>query len=131
MTGVDTNVLVRYVVADDPEMHERAATFFDSSCSADNPAYLNLVVLVETVWVLKKAYGATKEELIQLLEALSITKQILIQDRDSVHFAITHFKESECEFADCLIVALNNHADCSSTVTFDRNAARLDGAELL
>ncbi len=60
MTGIDTNVLVRYIVQDDPAQSALATTFIEKNCTAKKPGFINLIVLCELTWVLKRAYRAER-----------------------------------------------------------------------
>ncbi|NBC18064.1 MAG: PIN domain-containing protein [Bacteroidetes bacterium] len=129
MIGLDTNVLVRYLTRDDAEQYRRAKTFLESRCTEARPGYVNLVVLSELAWVLKAAYGATREEIARVLEQLLVTKQIKVGHRDAVQAALQAYKTSMADFADCLIGSLNQEARCTGTATFDQWASELDGFE--
>ena len=54
--GLDTNVLVRFIVQDDPVQSSAATSLMETSCSPDEPGYISLIVLVELAWVLGGAY---------------------------------------------------------------------------
>lgn len=131
MIGVDTNVLVRYLTRDDAEQYQRAKTFLEETCTEDRPGYLNVVVLCELVWVLQGAYGATKGEVIRVLEQILMTRQLEVAHRDAVRAALQAYAHHSADFADGLIGALNRMAPCQETVTFDQQAARLGGFRAL
>jgi predicted nucleic-acid-binding protein len=127
MTGIDTNVLVRYLTRDDPDQYRAAKTFLESSCTQEDPGYVGEIVLCEVVWVLTGAYDATKGEVVDVIDQLLRTRQLQIGHRDSVREALEAYRRSDADFADCLLGALNEAAGCEETVTFDRNAGELDG----
>jgi len=127
MIGLDTNVLVRYLTRDDADQHRRAQVFLESTCTVENPGYINIIVLVELVWVLKAAYGATRAELSNVLEQILRTRQFEIARREVVFSALEDFKSGSADFSDCLLGRLNQEAGCTETVTFDRKATLLDG----
>lgn len=56
MIGLDTNVLVRYIVQDDPEQAEAAERLIESRCTTQSPGFVAIPVLVELVWVVAAAY---------------------------------------------------------------------------
>jgi len=62
MIGLDTNVLVRYLTQDDPKQAARATRVVEEELSENVPGFIGLMVLVETVWVLQRLYGASAEE---------------------------------------------------------------------
>jgi predicted nucleic-acid-binding protein len=127
MTGIDTNVLVRYLTRDDPNQYGVAKTFLESSCTQEDPGYVGEIVLCEVVWVLTGVYDATKSKVVDVIDQLLRTRQLQIGHRDSVREALEAYRRSEADFADCLIGALNKAAGCGETVTFDRKAGELDG----
>ncbi|MEX0746798.1 MAG: type II toxin-antitoxin system VapC family toxin [Rhodothermales bacterium] len=127
MTGIDTNVLVRYLTRDEPDQYTRAKTFLTSRCTPEDPGFLHPIVLCELVWVLKAAYKYSREEIAMVLEKLLQTRQIVIGDRDAVRAALASYRRSSADFADCLIGRLSSEAGCKKTVTFDEQAAELDG----
>ena len=127
MTGIDTNVLVRYLTRDDPNQYRAAKTFLESSCTQEDPGYVGEIVLCEVVWVLTGAYDATQSEVVDVIDQLLRTRQLQIGHRDSVREALEAYRHGDADFADCLLGALNEAAGCRETVTFDRKAGELDG----
>ncbi len=126
MKGIDSNVLVRLLVGDDPEQAERARVYV-----ADNaPCWLNRVVLCETVWVLERVYGHSSARIASALRQVLETRQFEIEDVDAVQGAIVAIDEGH-DFADLVIATTNKNHGCESTATFDRKASRLDGFESL
>lgn len=131
MIGIDTNVLVRYIVRDDEDQFERARTLLENVCSESHPAYINIVVLCELVWVLSASYRTDKEAIIQVLEQLLMTRQVVIQHREIVTAAVDAFRSSRAGFADCVIAQINKSAGCAKTATFDRRSGDLATTLLL
>lgn len=127
MTGIDTNILVRYITHDDPEQYRAARTFLESNCTREEPGSVNVVVLCELAWVLTSAYDATDEELASIIDQLLRTHQLRIERRDQVRSALTQFKREAAGFADCLLGQINREVGCDETVTFDQDAAEMEG----
>lgn len=127
MTGLDTNVLVRYITRDDPGQYRAAKAFLESNCTQENPGYVNVIVLCELVWVLTSAYDAGEEEVARVLDQLLRTRQLQIEHRDQVRSALQEYEQGTAGFVDCLLGRLNRHAGCDETVTFDQDAADLSG----
>jgi predicted nucleic-acid-binding protein len=131
MIGLDTNVLVRYIVQDDPKQSPKAVRLVES-LTADAPGYVGIVVLVELVWVLSSCYAATKEEICVVLEGLQRTTGIVIADADVVWKALRMYRDRNAsDFADCLVQCSALDDDCECTMTFDRNAAKNCGMKLI
>jgi predicted nucleic acid-binding protein len=80
MIGLDTNVLVRYLVQDDPGQSRKATQVIAKQCTRDDPGFINRIVLCELVWVLESAYGYSKDTIVAVLEKLLRTSQLKIED---------------------------------------------------
>lgn len=132
MIGVDSNVLLRFFVADDLEQHRQSRAFF-AARTDDDPAYVNIVVLAELVWLMSRRYRLRRSEIADALRALLESLNVEIEERDLVAQAVEEFTRSnEAGLADLLIAASNSRAGCRSTATFDIPAARdIPGMELL
>lgn len=124
MIGLDTNVLVRYIVQDHPEQSAAAARLIEEHCTAQAPGYLSVLVLVELAWVLTSAYGFEKAAVLIVMRQLLRTAEFVIEDRDTVHAAVREFESGPSDFADCLIACRNHAGGCARTYTFDLRAAR-------
>jgi predicted nucleic-acid-binding protein len=86
--------------------------------------YLSIVVVVETVWVLQRAYGLTRERVVAVIEAMLQSDVFVIEHEQDVFAATVAVKRDRSQFADALIGRLGERAGCSATLTFDRRAAR-------
>jgi len=131
MIGVDTNVLLRLLMVDDPLQNRMAVSFF-AKRSPEDPAHVSLVVLAEFAWVLVKKYKLAYPKVATAIRAMLDSSDFVIDRRDVVEWALDRYTRSKVDFSDLLIVEANRSAGCSSTVTFDRDAARfVPGMELL
>lgn len=130
MIGLDTNVLVRYIAQDDSKQSPKATRLIES-LTADAPGYVSVVSVVELVWVLTGCYALTRNEIYEVLETLLRTKEIIVAHADTVWKALRLFKEGKADFADCLIERSANEAGCNYTATFDRDAAKHCGMQLI
>lgn len=128
MIALDTNVLVRYLVGDDPIQSSAAATFIESELSDENPGFVSLLVLAELSWVLHRSYGVGTERVAAIIRQLLEVRQITIEKADTVARALDL---GLAELADALIHEVGRSAGCSRTVTFDQRFARLEGVERL
>ena len=125
MIGLDTNVLVRYLVQDDPVQAKKASALIDRSAAQDSAMFINHVVMCELAWVLGRGYGYARVDLAELIEKILLGRQFEIEKKDLVWAALADFNASRADFADCLIGVTNVMAGCESTLTFDRSAAAL------
>ncbi|MBM4123022.1 MAG: type II toxin-antitoxin system VapC family toxin [Nitrospira sp.] len=131
MIGLDTNVLVRYLVQDDPGQSRRASQLISRECTREAPGFINRIVLCELVWVLETAYGYSKEAIAGVLEKVLRTSQFQIEDVQAAWTAFRLYRKGRADFADCLLGTVNHHQGCDRTVTFDQQAGKLEGFDLL
>jgi predicted nucleic-acid-binding protein len=127
MLGIDTNVLVRYLVRDDQPQYDRARRLITREVNNGEPVFVSLLVLLETEWVLRSRYELAKPDIVAAFSALLDTVELAFEDEPSVEHAIYSWKDSAAEFADCLIGARNRRLGCRTTATFDGKALKLDG----
>ena len=130
MIGLDTNVLVRYIMQDDPKQSSKATKLIES-LDGDNPGYITIVSVVELYWVLTSSYELTGQQVAQALEAILRTKQFLVERADQVMRALRVFGEGKSDFADCLIERSAAGAGCERTITFDVGASKHAGMTLI
>ena len=130
MIGLDTNVLVRYIMQDDPKQSPKATRLIES-LDINSPGYIAMVSINELYWVLTSSYGLTREQVAQALEAMLRTKQLCVERADQVLRALRIFGAGKADFADCLIEQSASAAGCSQTVTFDVGASKHAGMALL
>ena len=130
MIGVDTNVLVRFLTADDPGQHRIALAFFSERTPAD-PAYVSAVTLAETAWLLRRRYGLPSEEILESLTMIIDSDDFVVEGREAIESIRSGLGEPT-QLTDFVIAQLGRKAGCSQTVTFDRRAAKaVLGMELL
>lgn len=130
MIGIDTNVLIRDAVNDDPVQSPQAHRLL-ASLTHEDPGFVSLVAVVEAVWTLKRAYRADAASIQRFVSALLAAREIVVQAPDVVRRALNDARETGADFSDAVIALLAIDADCDYTVTFDRNAAKLPGMLLL
>lgn len=123
MIGLDTNVLVRLLAGDDAAQQAAARTFVERHCSPSEPAFVNRLVVLETVWVLESVYAYSRKEIATAVDALLRTARIEIEGADIIRTTLAAYR-SGADFADSLIAASNIALGCSKTMTFDRKAAK-------
>ena len=131
MIGLDTNVVLRYLLQDDPEQTRQANALFEGRLSEREPGFLSLVCVLEIVWVLRSLLRLSAVEIAGHLEHLLAADSLVVQNEQQVFEAAFALKRGTGEFEDALIGALNAWAGCEKTLTFDRRAGRLRGFEVI
>ncbi len=131
MIGLDTNVLVRYVLRDDENQFKLASQLIQQSIKQNQIIVIHLLVIQETEWVLRSVAKRNKAEIIYLFKSLLETAKVLIESEDILEQALLSFENSNAGFSDCLMIAQYRHMGCNHMATFDRNAAKVEGTLLL
>jgi predicted nucleic-acid-binding protein len=129
MIGLDTNILVRYLTQDDPIQSPRATEIIERRLTEENPGFISIMAMVETVWVLDRAYRLAAFEIAAAVELMLQTDVLVVENEQEVFSAMIALKEGRGSFADAVIAGLGTRAGCSCTLTFDQKALRLSGFE--
>ena len=122
MIGLDTNVLVRYIVQDEARQ-AAAATRLIEGFTPEAPGFVSTVTLVETVWVLTVAYKTPKRDIATIIEGLLRARELIVENADIHYLALGVFQGAAVDYADAVIAQTGRPAGCDHTVTVDRRAA--------
>ena len=131
MASLDTNVLVRFLVRDDADQAAAATSLIRSAVRKGEPLFVPVTVLLELEWVLRSAFGFDKPAVLQALFGLLGSFDLAFESEGAIELALAQYERSAADFSDGLHVALAQQANQSPLWTFDKAAARLDGAKLL
>ena len=127
MLGIDTNVLVRFLVRDEDIQFEKARRLIKREVAAGRRVFVSQLVLMETEWVLRSRYAVPKSQIIEIISGLLSAADVQFEDEPAIEEALFIWKDSTAEFADYLIGAKNRRIGCQATATFDVKAAKLPG----
>ena len=105
MLGIDTNVLVRFLVRDDERQFRKAQQLIEREKTRGEPVLVSQLVLLEAEWVLRSRYAVAKSEILRAFSGLLDSVELAIEDEPSVERALFLWRESSAEFAECLIGA--------------------------
>jgi predicted nucleic-acid-binding protein len=130
MIGLDTNILVRYLTQDDPIQSPKAREIVERRLTEEKPGFVSIVAMIETVWVLERAYRLTPHEIVGAVERMLQIDVLVVENEQEVFTAMIALKDGQGTFADAVIAALGARMGCTCTLTFDRKALRLPGFEL-
>ena len=128
MRTLDTDVIVRLLVGDDPRQTPIAEQAFLKAI-ATGGVYLPDVVLAEVAWVMR-GYGLDRQARHGLLERLVRTRGVVVDDIDGVIDALEHFR-LEGDLADQLVLARAARAGALPVLSFDKRFSTCEGVELL
>jgi predicted nucleic-acid-binding protein len=126
MRAIDTNALVRLIVRDDAAQVGAAEAFTAGG------AWVSLLVLAETAWVLDAAYARKADQIATAVDMLLNHRDLTMQDAEVVAVALEQFrKRPKLGFSDCLVLEIARKAGHLPLGTFDRDLAKLSGAQRL
>jgi len=126
MRAVDTNVLVRLITGDDPRQAASVGVFIE------NGAWVSILALAETTWVLSTVYKLNATQLATGVEMLLNHKHLTLQDSDAVAVALELFRSRPAlSFSDCLMLQLARKAGHLPLGTFDRVLGKVAGTQKL
>lgn len=131
MIGIDTNVLVRYFTEDDNIQSQIASKLIERHSNKKKAILINNIVLCELVWVLLRGYKYKKSDVINLLKEIIATIEFAFEDHSLIVSAILEYEEAETDFADILIGFTNRSKGADKTITFDKDASKLDQFEYI
>lgn len=131
MIGLDTNVVLRILVGDDPAQVSAVRKLLASQQRTVGAFLINHVVLAESAWALKGAYKMDRQDIARGIAGLLETPAFALEEPKVVAIALKHYKESTVDFADCLIAAKNVAGGCEHTATFDKKMRKLPAVRIL
>jgi len=117
--GLDTNVLVRYITQDDRDQAAQATRLIETRCTAAAPGRVAHIVLCELVWVLRRAYGYSKPQVVEVLNQILVTAELDVENEGIAFQALDAYREETADFSDYLLALSNRAAGCETTYTFD------------
>ncbi len=131
MAALDTNILVRYLVEDDDAQLAAAKKLIRAAVRAGDTLYVPITVMLELEWVLRSNFGFAKDTVTETLSALLSTAELSFESELAIEVALAQYQASSADFSDCIHAALAYAAGESPLWTFDRAAAKVEGARLL
>ena len=131
MPALDTNALVRYVVQDDVAQLAAAKRLIRKCVSDGQALFVPVTVTVELEWVLRASFEYTKDEVMQVLSSLFSAAELTFESERALEVALQLYREGSADFADCLHVALAAQAGELPLWTFDKCAAKVNGAQAI
>jgi predicted nucleic-acid-binding protein len=131
MPAIDTNVLVRPLVDDDPQQTARVRELVEECARRDELLFVPLTVSLELEWVLRARYSFTRDEVLAALVGLLESREFEFQDEPSVEHALYLYRSTNADFAECLHLAAAIAHNRTPLLTFDRTASRLEGAQVI
>ncbi len=131
MYGLDTNVLIRYLLRDDPVQAEQARAMIESAVQSGEPVVICLLTMLESEWVLRSCASLDKKAVISTFRMLLETRDIIIEQEETLEEALYLYENNNTDFADCIMAARYARLGCSAMLTFDKKASQLPGVVVI
>ena len=131
MVGLDTNVLVRFLLRDDQKQAEQAQKAIEDALADGEPVVVSLLTMLETEWVLRSCAAIGKKTVISAFRKLLESRDLRIEQEEVLEEALYHYENNTVDFADCLMASRYTRLGCSAMLTFDKKAANVPGITLL
>lgn len=131
MKALDTNVLVRFLVNDDPAQAQVVRERFRQAETQREIFFVPLQVVLETIWVLDSAYGISRDELVAVLKDLLLLPILEFENRSALQSMVYTAGASNFDLPDLLIAETARLAGCGSVLTFDQKVAKSELFELI
>jgi predicted nucleic-acid-binding protein len=129
MPALDTNALVRYVVEDDTAQLAAAKRLIRKCVSEGRTLFVPVTVTLELEWVLRASFEYAKNEVMEVLSSLFSAAELTFESEPALEVALQLYRDGSADFADCLHIALAAQAGELPLWTFDRRAAKVNGAQ--
>ena len=130
MIGLDTNILLRYFVKDDPVQTPLAVrTMY--SLSPQEPGWISLLVLAELTWTLRRVFRLNRRAIAGIIAKLLNSQDVIVEQEEIVRQGLHLYSTTKADFADCIIAVSARSAGCTTVATLDEIAARDLGMKLI
>lgn len=131
MAGLDTNVLIRFLMQDEPAQMRSAQRLIRNSLGAGELLFVPVTVALELEWVLRSRFELGKPAVLQTFSQLLSTVELRFEAAACIEWALKQYKDATADFSDCLHAALAGQAGEQPLWTFDKAVAKLAGVRLL
>ncbi|MGA2881539.1 MAG: type II toxin-antitoxin system VapC family toxin [Bryobacteraceae bacterium] len=126
MRALDTKVLVRLIVRDDPRQTAVAESHIEGG------VWASVLALAEATWVLVRVYGLSANDVATAIEMLLNNRNLVLQDSETIAAALQLFRSKpSLGFSDCVMLELARKAGHLPLGTFDRNLGKVEGVQKL
>jgi predicted nucleic-acid-binding protein len=129
--GVDTNVVLRMFVEDNPGQARVARALAAAGDRLSDPILVTPLVLAEIEWSLRSNFHLSKPDILDVFDQILGNLAFLVDQRDAAEAAIEEWRVGKADFADYLIGASARELGARTTMTFDRKPAETAAFTLL
>ncbi len=124
MKGIDTNILVRFLVGDDEFQAKKVYEMFKNAESLKNELFVPLLVILELIWVLESVYGISRKELLDSIGELLLMPILQFEHQSVLHQFVQNAQGNSYDLSDLLIAHSAREQGCDAVITFDKKASK-------
>ncbi len=124
MKGIDTNILVRFLIGDDKVQAEIVYKIFKKAESLKDELFVPLLVILELIWVLESVYEISRKEILDSIYDLLLMPILQFEHQSILQQFIQDAKVNSCDLSDLLIAHSAENKGCCSVLTFDKKASK-------
>jgi len=124
MKGIDTNILVRFLVGDDEAQAKKVYKIFKRAESEKYELFVPLLVVLELIWVLESVYEIPRGEILDSIGELLLMPILQFENQPALHQFIQNAQGSGYDLSDLLIAHSAKEQGCDAVITFDKKASK-------
>ncbi len=130
MKGIDTNILVRFLVGDDKDQTKIVYNIFKTTEAKQNHLYVPILVMLELLWVLESVYNISRSNIIESIKDLLLMPILKFEQRSAIQRITLTADTTNFDLSDLLIAESAMLSGCETVLTFDKRASRFKPFEL-
>jgi predicted nucleic-acid-binding protein len=131
MVGIDTNILVRFLVGDDEKQANKVYKFFKSIEDDKGELFIPTLVILELIWVLESVYEIARSDILDSISQLILMPIFKFENLTTIQKFTFEGQQSNFDLSDLLIAYSANINGCETTLTFDKKASKHKFFDLL
>jgi predicted nucleic-acid-binding protein len=131
MKGVDTNILVRFLVGDDTEQAHKVYKLFKRAEEDGDELFVSTLVILELIWVLESVYEIARSDILDSIDQLTLMPIFKFENISIIQNFIPEAQLSKFDLSDLLIAHSASISGCEITLTFDKKASKYKYFNLL
>lgn len=124
MKALDTNILVRFLVRDDPRQADAVYRLFKQAEIERTEFFIPVAVTLELIWVLESAYAISRKDLLDAIDDLLLMSIFLFEHHHALQQFVQNARSNTLDPADLIIAFTAIDQNCEKVLTFDRKALR-------
>jgi predicted nucleic-acid-binding protein len=129
--GIDTNILVRFLVGDDTKQANKVYRVFKDAEENNNEMFVSTLVVLELIWVLDSVYKVDRMDILDSISQLLLMPIFQFESKGVIQSFIPAAQHSRFDLSDLLIAHTADSHGCDSVLTFDKKASKYQYFELL